>query len=872
MSHPFRSGRPRLLILVALCGAGLCLEPVAGAADPHAEARQILSDNCLKCHGPAKQKGGLRLDSRAGAVGKGDSGAQAINPGKAALSEVMRRVTAKDATERMPPGDKALSAAQIESLRQWIDSGAAWPNDAPAPAGPARTELAVTDEDRAHWSFRPLAKVEPPANNSVRTPIDRFILAGLAAKNLKLNASADPRTLIRRVTYDLTGLPPTPEEVRAFVGARDPDAAYEALVDRLLASPHYGERWGRHWLDVARYADSAGYESDSDRPNAYHYRDFVIRALNEDMPYDEFVRRQLAGDELFPDDPRAFAATGFLAAGAGETLPDNLLEEERLRLRYNELDDMVSTTSAALLGLTVGCARCHDHKFDPIPTRDYYRLLAGLHSGNRAEVPLVTRAELDRTNQARADWERKRKLAETDLKAWRDGQRASLEPKLRAAKLDKLSIPDADKTLLRTNRDSPPAREIAKKHERALAVTDEEVRAAADDEARRRGQELAGRLTQVVREEPKGPAVALAFKDFGPKPATSWLFKRGDFHDRTTPVELGFLTVLSRGKSGADYLRDARAGGNRADTTYQRSAIAAWLTDADRGAGPLMARVIVNRIWRHHFGEGLVRTPNDFGVRGDRPTHPELLEWLADDLVSHGWKLKRFHRTILLSAAYRQSARFDPESARADPDNRLLWRMRPRRLEAEALRDALLAVGGTLNTQMHGPGFKAPIPVDAMVARNVKSPYPSDVPDTEAVRRRSVYMFHKRVIPYPLLQAFDAPDAQQCAGRRANTTVVPQALALLNDPFVRARAADFARRLEKEAGDDAAKCVDRAYMVAFGRGPADAEKNAGIGFLGAQTRDRASRQPGVSPAESRRQALTDYCQALFGLNEFLYVD
>jgi hypothetical protein len=794
-----------------------------------------------------------------------------VVPGKAAGSELIRRVSSKDKAERMPPEGDPLTAAQVETLRKWIGSGAAWPKEAPPPTNAGKTELIVTDEDRKHWSFQPLTKVEPPTA-AAGQPIDRFIRAGLAAKKLTPSAPANSRILIRRVTFDLIGLPPTPEEVERFVGAKDPATAYEALVDRLLASPQYGERWGRHWLDVARYADSAGYESDTDRPTAYHFRDFVIKALNDDMPFDEFVRRQLAGDEIAPDDSRAVAATGFLAAGPGETLPDKLLDEERQRLRYIDLDDMVSTTGAAFLGLTVGCARCHDHKFDPIPTRDYYRLLAGLHSGNQAEVPLGTRAEIDRDTRARAEWDQKRKAAENDLKKWLDGQRAALVPRLRAAKIDRLPVADAEKALLRDKPDSSEAKGLAKKHQRALTVTDEEVRNAAGAAARRRGDELAGELAALKKHEPKAISFALAFKDMGPKPAASWLFRRGDFHDRTIPVELGFLTVLTRGKPAADYWKEARASGDRGDTTYQRRAIASWITDGDRGAGPLLARVIVNRVWQHHFGEGLVRTPNDFGSRGDRPTHPELLEWLAADLVASGWKLKRLHRMILLSATYRQASSFNSEKAKVDPENRLLWRMRPHRLEAEVLRDSLLSVGGTLNGAMYGPAFRPPISADAMVARNVQSPYPKDVPDSPAVRRRSVYMFHKRVIPYPLLQAFDAPDAQQCTGRRSITTVVPQALAILNDPFVRDRASDFAARLQKEAGSEPAKIVATAYRLAFSRNPSEMERSAGVDFLARQERSRLKRQPKASAPEIRKLALTDYCQVLFGLNEFIYVD
>jgi hypothetical protein len=824
------------LVIVAFPQTGT----TAPAAGIDAEARSILTANCLKCHGPAKQKGGLRFDSREGMLGKGDSGATAVAPGRPGASELIRRVTANDATVRMPPGETSLTASQVETLQKWIEAGAAWPRAGTEPTTSGRTELSVTDDDRRHWAFRPLTPVKLPAPAAGRgdTPIDRFILAGLAAKQLTSAPPADPRILIRRVTFDLIGLPPAPEEVEAFVKAADPDEAYLALVDRLLASPHHGERWGRHWLDLARYADSGGYESDIDRPTAYHYRDFVIKALNQDMPFDEFVRRQLAGDECAPDDPSAVAATGFLAAGPSELLPDNLLEEERLRQRYNELDDMVSTTGMALLGLTVGCARCHDHKFDPIPTRDYYRLLAGLHSGTRAETSLGTRAEIERAARSRIEWDRQRQTAEANLKKWIDGQRKALAPKFRSIK----------------------------------TVSDDEVRKSADDAARLRWDELAGELAAIRGREPKAPPIALTFRDSGPKPATSWLFRRGDIHDHTTPVELGFLTVLTRGKPAAAYWSEARAGGDRTDTTYQRRALAAWVTDAERGAGPLLARVIVNRVWQHHFGEGLVRTPNDFGSRGDRPSHPELLEWLAADLIAHGWKLKRLHRMIVLSAAYRQGSSFDPEKAKADPDNRLLGRMRPRRLEAEALRDALLAVSGTLNPEMYGPAFKAPISPDAMVARNVKSPYPTDVADSPAVRKRSVYLFHKRVIPYPLLQAFDAPDAQQCTGRRDVTTVTPQALALLNDPFVRARAGDFANGLLKEGGDDPARCVERAYRLALSRAPNDGEKTAGVAFLNRQNRDRAARDLKTPAADARRLALTDYCQVLFGLNEFIYVD
>jgi mono/diheme cytochrome c family protein len=861
------------LPFVGVCVAVFVPVTTAIAADVDAEARTVLTVNCSKCHGPTKQKGGLRFDTRDGLLGKGDSGSPAVVPSKPASSELIRRVTAKDAAERMPPDVAALNSAQIETLRKWIEAGAVWPQTGPAKTG--RTELQVTDDDRRHWAFRPLANVDPPAvadTGRVRAPIDRFILARLAAKGLMPAAPAKREQLIRRVMFDLTGLPPTPQEVSSFIEAADQDAAYAALVDRLLASPAYGERWGRHWLDVARYADSGGYESDFDRPNAYPYRDFVIQALNDDMPFDEFVRLQLAGDEYRPDDPRSIAATGFLAAGPSPALPDRLLEEERMRQRYIDLDDMVSTTGAALLGLTVGCARCHDHKFDPVPTRDYYRILAALHSGEKSDVPLATRSEVDANKRVREKWEKERQAAEAKLKEWLDGQKKTLGPAVRTRKIDQLKLADDETALLRDKPDSTEAKSLAKKHAKALAITDADLRGAMDDVTRRRWDELASELAAVQNREPKSLPAALAFRDAGSKPAVSWLFRRGDFHDREIPVELGFVTVLTRGKPAADYWKEARAAGDRTDTTYQRRALAAWMTDGDRGAGPLLARVIVNRVWQHHFGEGLVRTPNDFGLRGDRPSHPELLEWLAADFVAYGWKLKRMHRMMLLSATYRQGTTFDVEKAKVDPDNRLFWRMRPRRLEAESLRDAILAVSGSLNPKMFGPAFKPPIPADAMVARNIQSKYPTDVVDSPAVRRRSVYMFHKRVIPYPLFQAFDAPDAQQCTGRRNTTTVAPQALALLNDPFVRARAGDFADRLLNEIGDDSARSIERAYRLAFGRPPTNAERDAGIEFLAQQSRERSAREPKAKARDVRKLALTDYCQVLFGLNEFMYVD
>ncbi|MBX3436384.1 MAG: PSD1 domain-containing protein [Planctomycetaceae bacterium] len=720
-----------------------------------ADVQPIFRACCFECHATGNEEGGLNLGTRSRVMEGGDGG-PILTAGDSVASRLIHRVASVDESSVMPPEGDRLSNEQIGILRAWIDQGAEWPPEADI-ADP-RTERA-----REHWAFQSLQSVTPPEIDRGRwgaNPIDRFLLARLDDEGLAPSPPANSRQLMRRIVFDLTGLPPTPEELDAFVAACEVDRedALQSLVDRLLASTHYGERWGRHWLDVARYADSDGQEGDKDRPHAYHYRDFVIRAFNDDMPFDRFVRWQLAGDEYEPDNRAAVAATGFIVAGPHTVLGDTFLEEELLRNRYNELDDMVATTGTALLGLTFGCARCHDHKYDAISAREYYRFLSAFHSGDRKEV------------------------------------------------------------------------------------------------------KIGG----------KGPKI-LAFEDFGPEPATTWLFERADFYDRDQQVQLGFLEVLLRGTTVDDY-HASESDRPKPDSTYQRHALAEWLTDVERGAGPLLARVIVNRLWQHHFGEGLVRTVDDFGVRGESPTHPELLEWLAHDLAANGWRLKRLHRLMMTSAAYQQGTEFDPEKAAIDPAHRLLWRRRPQRLEAEALRDAMLAISGTLNLEPFGPAFKPPIPKEAIAARNLKSEYPADAKDDPATRRRTVYMFHKRVVPYPLLQAFDRPDLLQSCGRRDQSTVAPQALALLNDPFVRARASDFATRLVNECGDENGLLVMRAFNLALGRLPRDSEHAAAVTFIANQQRQRETRDAEQTAADIRHAAVTDFCQTLFGLNEFAYVD
>jgi Protein of unknown function (DUF1553)/Protein of unknown function (DUF1549)/Concanavalin A-like lectin/glucanases superfamily/Planctomycete cytochrome C len=740
----FRAGLPATVDYAAL------LPPShAGTMDFVKDIQPILRQHCYECHSADNEDGGVNLGIRQRALLGGNNGPIFV-AGDSANSRLIHLVAAIEKDAVMPPESQGLSKDEISRLRAWIDQGAVWPEG---------TDVADTREElaRTHWAFQPLKRVQEPAVKNApwaRTQIDRFILARLEEAGIEPQPAASPRQLVRRVTFDLIGLPPTPKEVDEFceAAAKDHNAALSALVERLLLSPHYGERWGRHWLDVARYADSDGQESDRDRPTAYHYRDFVIRAFNNDMPFDQFVRWQLAGDEYERANPDAVAATGFLTAGPFAALPDRLMEDERLRNRYNELDDLLSTVGTGFLGLTLGCVRCHDHKYDAIPARDYYSMMSAFHGGERAEVPL-------------------------------------------------------------------------------------------------------GNTEDTV----------LAFHDLGPDPKPTWLFQRGNYYDRDQPVSLGFVSILTNGKSAEDYWKAAREQSPAKDSTKQRRALADWMTDVEQGAGALLARVIVNRIWQHHFGHGLVRTAGDFGVRSEPPTHPELLEFLARDLIENGWSIKRLQRMIVGSAVFQQSS--SGTAPALDLENRLLWKFPMFRLEGEILRDSMLAVSGTLNTKSYGPAVKPPIAAEAMLARNLKDSYPDKIEDTPEIRRRSIYLFHKRVVPYPLLQAFDKPDAQQSCSRRDHTTVAPQALALLNDPFVRTVAFEFADRLIKDGGTENERVIEQGYQLALARSASDEETDSASEFIASQIRERKSRDTQAADDQIRRQSVADFCQVLF-----LYVD
>ncbi len=803
---------PRIAFVSLL---SLLLLPVAAAlgAPPTAndffekEVRPLLVEHCIKCHGDKKPKGGLRLTSRAHVLAGGDSGPAAV-PGKPKDSLLIQALAYVD-TPRMPP-KKKLSDRDVATLTRWVQIGMPWPETgakAPAPAtGPWR----ITDEQRRFWAYQPVRAHAPPAVKNSRWPrtsLDHFVLAGLEARGLRPAKQADRRTLIRRATFDLTGLPPTPSEVEAFVADRSPDA-FARVVDRLLASSAYGERYGRHWLDLVRYTDSfdaRGIGGEMDCADAWRYRDWVVQALNRDLPYDRFLADQIAGD-LFPGpdgglNRDGIIATGMLALGnwgGGDADKDKLLTDIA--------DDQVDVVTRTFLGLTVACARCHDHKFDPISTADYYGLAGIFFSthilpnvGPKTNGPPMMRIPL---------------LSPLDLAKRRPHEQrlANLTKELQAAR---------------------KAAELAS----SFAATDSRSPFGIDGRAEVRPLVVATLLALARREAEReavrrallpAPDFANGAQDGGvpgsPHAGTHdvHIHHRGRY-DRLGPVvPRRFPEVLA----GTKQAPIAKGSGRRE--------LAHWLTSPEN---PLPARVMANRLWQWHFGEGIVRTPSNFGWLGERPTHPELLDHLAGELVRSGWSIKRMHRLILLSATYQQSSEAEPEVREADPENRQFGRMNRRRLEAEAVRDALLAASGRLDRTMKGPATRS-----------------------FAAPRRTLYLMTIRSDRSGFGPLFDSADNTAPVDRRTVSTVAPQALFLLNNPFAIEQACALARRVVASAETDTGR-VKGAYAVLFGRPPELEELAIGLELL------QASRGP--RPAE---KAWEEYCQVLLCANEFLYVD
>ncbi len=742
--------------------------------------------------------------------------------------------------------------------------------------GEARIET-FTAEQREHWAYQPLKRPEPPRVRQlgwVRNPIDRFILAELESAELPHAPEADRVALIRRLTFDLTGLPPRPEEVAAFLADRRP-GAYEEAVDRLLASPHYGERWAQHWLDLAHYADTNGFELDAERPDAWRYRDWVVKALNADLPYDRFVSLQIAGDEIEPGSHEALIATGFGRCGPREVVSGNIIPEVR---RQSELTEITGTVGSVFLGLTIACARCHDHKFDAIPTADYYRLQSFFAASELVDLPIATQAEQAAVESARKAIEEKT----APLRARLAKLEAPYRQRLAETKHALLTAEERAVMAIPEKARSAAQKRLVKGLESSLRVTWEEVAAAvaavpADHEHRER---LKRAIAELERTLPRPPAAAMALVDRGKTAPETFVFKRGDYHNKGPKVQPRPLGIVLASQPGHAFRPDWIVP--TASATGRRAALARWLTS---GTNPLVPRVIVNRLWQYHLGRGIAPTSSDLGVRGELPTHPELLDWLASELISSGWRLKPIHRLIVTSATYRQSSKPIAQLTQHDPDNTLLGRMNRRRLDAEGIRDAMLAVSGKLNLKMGGPGVLAPLEKEVedliFTEAEVVDIWPVDRDPSEHLRR-SLYLYRKRNVRYPLLESFDAPDNQFPCPRRENSTHALQALNLLNSEFALSLARALADRIRREAPGGPADQVRRAYELVLCRAPAPGELARAEAFLASQGELIRKQQHGSATDADHRaldesvkargaQALADFSLAMLNSNEFLYV-
>ena len=919
------------------------------------EVQPIFAKRCFACHGPDKAEAGLRLNKREAVLAELPSGEHAVIPGNVEQSELLKRVVSTEEGERMPPEGPPLTAAQLDTLRRWVSDGAKW---------------------EEHWAFqKPQSWAPAPAKNRSwsKSNIDAFVLNRLEAAGLEPAKPADKATLIRRAYFDLTGLPPTAAEVAAFV-ADDSPKAFETVVDRLLESPRYGERWGRHWLDIVRYADTNSFERDGNKPHSWRYRDYVIRAFNDDKPYDQFIREQLAGDELPKVTNDSIIATGYYRLGLWDDEP-----ADRQLAKFDILDDIVATTGQVFLGLTVNCARCHDHKIDPIPQKDYYSLVAFFHgiTPNGTSGPNVERqifendaareqfAERQRDLEARrnqtqvalskieAEFREKYDrqagtaapagqvdLDDLEYRFYRDrwdrlpdfdNLKAETTAKLPLGKFDltpasrqtdfgfvftgvlkapadgeyKFSLDSDDgsrlivdgKKLLEHDgihgEGNPKQATVQLKagrvpvrleyfqrgsglgltvawsgpgfESRALSVTRqigtpkdlaEQIRTLGSkllgDAQYREYQRLFGLMEQLKKE--RVPAeFALSVSEVGPQAPETFVLYRGNPGSPRDKVEPAFLSILGGGNAiiptpGAD-----------AKSSGRRLALANWIASPDNR---LTARVMVNRIWQHHLGRGLVRSPNNFGQLGDLPTHRELLDWLACDFIEKGWRIKALHKMIMLSSTYQMSSRPGSQALEKDPGNDLFSRFDMRRLSAEELRDSIHAVNGRLNLKMFGPGFYPEISAEVLAGQsNPGSGWGKSSPEEQA--RRSVYIHVKRSLITPLLADFDFADTDSSCAARFATTQPTQALGMLNGEFLNDQAEAFARRVKQEAGDDVEKQVRLALRLALSREPEMATVERGLKLLKSL---REKHQVDMD------QALKYYCLLVYNLNEFVYLD
>lgn len=794
-----------LLDGVAASGQEAALRPV----NFQRQIQPIFAKRCFSCHGPDAAEGGLRLHEREAAMAELDSGERAITPGDVEKSALAFRIATDDESLRMPPEGPALSPEEVALVRRWIQEGANW---------------------EKHWAFLPVEPQTPPEVKNrdwVANPIDAFILRGLEDAGLKPAPPADKATLLRRVYYDLIGLPPTPEQMDAFL-ADDSPTAYEEVIDRLLNSPQYGERWARHWLDVVRFAETNSFERDGVKPNAWRYRDYVIRSFNNDKPYDRFILEQLAGDELPDRSAETIIATGFYRLGVWDDEPADPLQS-----KFDELDDIITTASHGFLGLTLDCARCHDHKIDPIPQKDYYRMLAFF-----ADLrPYGTRGDQQSWNQT--DISSPELAAQYEALDRRQAELRRQMTEIEQRGIVKMSAEDQRKT---------------EGNERAKVLA-EKLQNYLSDEDWRQYTELKSQMDSAEKERKRLPPreSALSVAHCYVNPPETFVLLRGNPHSQGDPVTPGFPSIFETEDPVI------AAPPPNAQSSGRRLILAKWIASPDN---LLTARVMVNRIWQHHFGRGIVRSPNNFGLGGDPPTHPELLDWLAHDFVQGEWRIKRLHKLILLSNTYRMSSQASPEGLAQDPNNDLFWRFNMRRLGAEEIRDSIHAVSGQLNLKMYGPGMYPELSREVLQGQSQPgSGWGNSPPEEQA--RRSIYIHIKRSLIPPSLANFDFPETDRTCEARFVTTIPTQALGMLNGDFVQKQARAFARRLRKEAPGDVRSQVHRGLRLVFSRPVETSEVERGLKLIETL---KANHQL------DEDKALDLFCLYALNLNEFMYLD
>ncbi|HEX4948767.1 MAG TPA: DUF1549 and DUF1553 domain-containing protein [Blastocatellia bacterium] len=716
-----------------------------------------------------------------------------------------------------------------------------------------------------HWAYKPVVKPTVPTISNpaspISNPIDAFILRELAKKQLTLSKPADKITLLRRATFDLTGLPPTPDEVMAFLNDKSPKA-FEKVVDRLLASPAYGEKWGRHWLDLARYAESDGFKADDTRPHIWRYRDYVIKSFNADKPYDRFIKEQIAGDELWPNDPDALVATGF-----NRHYPDEYNARNLMQRRQEILNDITDTVGAVFLGTTYACARCHDHKYDPVLQKDYYKLQA-FFAATRAkdDYVLVSAAE-------QAEYKRKQAAWEEQTKDIREQIAKLEEPHVKALYMDSFEkYPAEIQTAITTPPEKRDMMQWLMYHKAQWQLyygVDEDgngVKNKLKGEQKKQWEALRAQLATFDAIKPKPLPIGSGITDVGKEAPKHHLLLGGGYDNYGDEVQPGYLTIID--KEPAKVVQPTNC-----ESTGRRTALANWLTDPKN---PLVARVMVNRIWQYHFGRGIVGTPSDFGMMREPETHRELLDYLAVTFIEKGWSMKAMHKLMMLSSTYQQASDHNEAAAQKDPDNLLLWKFRRQRLSGEEIRDAILAVSGKLNRTMGGPSVFPDIPKEMEVRGGWNRKEAED-----AKNRRSVYVFVRRNSRYPMFQAFDMPDTHESCARRSTTVTAPQALSLLNDKAMLNAAVSLAERamVSTKAND----WVVRAYLLAYARKPAMQEYELATAFMQKQAAILQTRldekkavmlppnlRAGVDPAQAA--AFVDFCHVLLNANEFVYVN